>query len=124
MRDKRFLIVFLAAGLTCLTSYALADWGASQRLTWTSGGSHWPATATDSNSTIHVVWEDNTPGNYETYGKKSTDGGTTWSVSQRLTWTSDYSSYPAIATDSNDRIHVFWEDSTPGNSEIYYKKGT
>jgi hypothetical protein len=28
-----------------------------------------------------------------------------------------------IAVDSNNHIHVVWSDETPGNFEIYYKKG-
>jgi hypothetical protein len=32
--------------------------------------------------------------------------------------------YPSIATDTNNHIHVVWQDSTPSNAEIYYKKST
>jgi hypothetical protein len=101
-----------------------ATWGASKRLTWTLGGSSRPAMVTDSSDTIHVVWEDNTPGNAEIFYKRSTDGGATWSPAQRLTWNSGDSDGPAVATDSSRIIHVVWHDFTPGNQEIYYKKGT
>jgi len=95
----------------------------TKRLTYNSGYSAIPAIATDSSGNIHVVWHDNTPGNREIYYKKSTDGGATWQATKRLTWNSGYSAVPAIATDSSGNIHVVWFDYTPGNYEIYYKKG-
>ncbi len=100
-----------------------ATWSPSQRLTWNSGASWHPVIALDSSGNPHVVWYDDTPGNLDIYYKKSTDGGTTWPTSQRLTWTSGASYSPAIAIDSSDNLHVVWDDYTPGYPEIYYKKG-
>jgi hypothetical protein len=71
-----------------------------------------------------MAWYDDTPGASEIYYKRSTDGGSTWGMSQRLTWTSDTSSTPVLAIESNNALHLVWEDNTPGNYEIYYKKGT
>jgi len=119
---KKLYFLFLLAGLFWLTTDALADWSAAKRLTWTSGESHLPAIAIDSGNAIHVVWYDNTPDNYEIYYKQSENGGTTWSAAKRLTWTSGLSSDPALAVDSGDVIHVVWQDDTPGNYEIYYKR--
>ena len=99
-------------------------WGSSRRLTWTSGSSYYPKIAVDSSDNIHVVWNDYTPSNSEIYYKKSTNGGMTWGSSKRLTWNLGESAAPAIATDSSTNIHGVWNDDTPGNSEIYYKKGT
>jgi len=98
-------------------------WSAAQRLTWISGGSYQPAIAIDSSKAIHVVWDDDTSGNPDLYHKKSADGGLTWSAAQRLTWTLGHSYAPAIAIDSGSIIHIAWQDDTPGNYEIYYKKG-
>ena len=122
-RKKEFLIIVLFLVLIFLTQNVEAQtWQATKRLTWNSGDSWYPAIATDSSGNIHVVWEDNTPGNYEIYYKKSTDGGATWSQAKRLTWNSGHSLYPVIATNSSGNIHLVWCDSTPGNYEIYYKK--
>ena len=98
-------------------------WEAQKRLTWTSGTSAIPDIAVDSSDNIHVVWTDETPGNSEIFYKKSTDGGSSW-YTKRMTWTSDVSSGPEIATDSSDNIHMIWWDNTPGNSELFYKKST
>ncbi len=124
MRKGRFLIFLLALGLYCLTADARADWSATKRLTWNSGASSQPAIAMDSTNAVHVVWRDDTPGNYELYHKKSTDGGTSWSTAKRLTWTSGFSYGQVIAIDSADAIHVVWIDDTSGSQEVYYKRST
>jgi len=119
---KRLYFILLLAGLFWLTPGLLADWSTAKRLTWTPGESHLPAIAIDSGNAIHVVWYDNTPNNYEIYYKHSTNGGTAWSVTKRLAWTSGLSSAPALAVDSGDVIHVVWQDNISGNYEIYYKR--
>jgi len=98
------------------------NWTANQPLTSNSGVSEFPSIAVDSAGRLYVVWHDNASGNYEIYYKKSANNGDTWSSAQRLTWTLGVSHYAAVAIDSADRVHVFWDDSTPGNYEIYYKK--
>jgi len=99
-------------------------WTAIKRLTWTSGPSGSAGLAFDATDTIHLAWQDTAPGNYEIYYRKSTDGGATWTAIKRLTWTSGDSMLPCLAADSSANIHVVWQDDTPGNKEIYYKKST
>ncbi len=101
-----------------------ATWSASRRLTWNSGDSTKPRLAIDPAGNPHVVWEDSTPGKSQIYYRKSTDGGTTWSASRRLTWNAGYSSIPSVVADSSGNLHVVWHDDTPGNAEIYYRKST
>jgi len=101
-----------------------ATWTTSQRHTFTSGNSWYPSIAADSSSILYVVWEDDTPGNSEINYRGSSDGGASWSTVQRLTWNSGSSSLPDVTTDSSGNVHVFWADDTPGNYEVYYKKGT
>jgi hypothetical protein len=95
---------------------------AAKRLTWNPDESEWPEVATDSNNNIHVVWDDETPGNNEVFYKRSTNGGMNWTM-KRLTWTSGSSEFPTIICDSMNKIYATWHDNTPGNKEIYYKKG-
>jgi hypothetical protein len=101
-----------------------ANWTTARRLTWTSGESGGAAIAVDSSGKLHVAWYDDTPGNFEIYYKKSNDGGATWGASQRIAWTPDESVAPDIIFQSPGNIHVVWEDYTPGNNEIYYKKSS
>jgi Neuraminidase (sialidase) len=115
--------MIMALGLFLFAPAAQADWSAAKRLTWTSGQSQFPDIAVDSSKAIHLVWEDDTPGNTEIYYKRSTDGGATWSAAKRLTWTSEGSYAPAIAVDSSNTIHVVWGEYTPG-TEIYYIRST
>jgi hypothetical protein len=98
-----------------------ATW-TTKRLTYNSGRSLFPAIASDSFDSIHVVWYDETPGNGEIYYKRSTNGGSNWTT-KRLTYNSGNSAIPTITVGSNGHIHVVWRDYTPGNQEIYYKKG-
>jgi hypothetical protein len=77
----------------------------------------------DSSGNPCAVWEDDVSGKEEVYFRRSPDGGVTWASSQRLTWNSGYSLGPSIAIDSSGFPHVIWWDDTPGNFEIYYKRG-
>ncbi len=99
-------------------------WSAQKRLTWNTGASSRPVVAVDSNQDIHVVWYDDTSGNYEIYHKKSTDEGATWSGIKRLTWTSGSSSAADMAIDSSGSIHIVWYDGPTGNRSPYHKKST
>lgn len=123
MKKQAFIIGIIGVFLL-IQPMSAQTWEATKRITWNSGSSYHPAIATDSNNHIHVVWHDDTPGNYEIYYKNSTDGGGTWSKAKRLTWNSGDSQYPAIAIDTNNYIYVVWSDNTPGNAEIYYRKST
>jgi BNR repeat-like domain len=98
-----------------------ATWTPMKRLTWTAGLSGSPQIAVDSSNNPHVVWYDDTPGHYEIFYKKSTDGGTMWTAAERLTWTAG--SYdPDMASDPSGHVHVVWQNDLPGNYEIYYMK--
>jgi len=121
---KHSVLAGLILGLVFSAQSARADWTPAKRLTWSSDDSELPAIAVDSQSTIHVVWNDGPLPYKEIYYRKSTDGGMTWSALKRLTFTPYNSIAPAIAIDSNDTILVAWFDLSPGNSEIYYKRST
>src|SRR4030043_459614 len=97
-----------------------ATWETNKRLTSNAGVSYAPAIAVDG-SNIYVVWQDNTQGDEEIYFKRSVDGGVTWKTDKNLANNADDSRYPAIAV-YGPNIYVVWQDATPGNNEIYFKK--
>jgi hypothetical protein len=101
-----------------------ANWSANQRLTWTSGTSRMPAIAADWSGGLHVAWYDDTPGNAEIYYRSSPDGGSNWTTTHRLSWTSGSSYWLAITVDFSGYIHVLWADPTPGNTELYHRRST
>lgn len=102
------------------------DWGGSwdfpntKRITWNSGWSWYPKIAIDSESRVNLVWQDNSPGNYEIYYARSINGSTAWDK-ERLTWTDGWSEYPSIAIDPAGNRYVAWDDDKAGNAEIYFK---
>ena len=101
-----------------------STWAAVQRLSWTSGDSFAPTAGMDSSGAVHVVWSDYSTGNPDLYYRSRPAGSATWSATQRLTWTPEDSASPAMAVDGSNLIHIVWSDYTPGNYEIYYRKGS
>ena len=123
MRKSVFFLFILLFCVLVIHQPANAAW-TTKRLTWNSGRSMRAEIALSPSGHIHVVWYDKTPGNDEIFHKKSTDGGSTWTSAKRLSWSSGRSYDPTVAVDSGNNIHVVWQDDTPGNFEIYYKKST
>jgi hypothetical protein len=97
-------------------------WDPEIRLTNNTGISMHPSISA-SGLNVHLVWFDNSDGNFEVYYKNSIDGGVTWSTDVRLTNTAGKSYHPAVGV-SGSVVHVAWYDSTVGNWEIYYKRST
>jgi hypothetical protein len=95
-------------------------WSSDYRLSNVSDYEYTPAIVA-SGSNIHVVWDDDSDGNYKIYYKNSSDSGITWSPDYQLTYLSSASNGPKI-TVSNPYIHLVWKDVRDGNNEIYYKR--
>ncbi len=80
----------------------------------------------DSLGVIHVVYGYNGV----IYYSNSTNNGVSWSSPVNISNTSESSSYPSIAVDSYNNLHVVWEEAYPYgpeglvNPEIYYSKYT
>jgi len=123
---KYIIICILISGL----SHVFAQWESDVRLTndpaisATSYGNAWCVAATG--DTVHVVWYDYRDGGSpygEIYYKRSTDGGATWGADTRLTIDDSTSHFPSVAT-SGAYVHLVWEETRDGNSEIYHKRST
>ena len=101
-----------------------APWSPPVRVTWTKSTSAAPVLAVDSNDTIHLVWEEWVVDNWDLFYKHTTDSGSTWSITQRLTWNPGGSVLPVMAVDSNDYIHLVWENGIGSQSVVYHKIST
>ncbi len=104
---------------------------------WNNEGSTYPSIAVEDNETIHVVWNDFTPG---VWGEGIFDpeimyasyiDGLGWSNATVISdgyngffWNNDNSVYADIAVDKSSKIHVVWQDNTDGiwgiDDEIMY----
>jgi len=98
------------------------NWGEALRITYTAGNSTGTKLAAN-DAHICLCWMDDTPGDYEVYFKRSIDGGSTWQVTQRLTYTDGHSILPDMAV-SGAKAYVVYSDGTPGNDDIYIKYQT
>jgi hypothetical protein len=114
--------IALALASFVLFSVALGAAWTTKRLTYNSEYSGFPAIAVDA-ANIYVVYEDYTTGDGEIYFKKSTDGGTTWQAAKRLTYSAGDSWNPVIGLDGAN-VYLAWDDTAPGNKEIYFKRST
>ena len=101
-----------------------ASWSAAVNISNTSGDSGDPAIAVDSSGNINVVWEDDDPGNDDTYFARSEDNGSTWSQVKNVSNSGDNSRDPDIAVDNSGNINVVWRQSTPADNEVYYSRST
>lgn len=98
--------------------------GASVRVTSSSGDEANPAIAVGSDNRLYVVWQDNRRGNWDIYGSTSTDG-TSWVTERRIVDSSDNESFnqvnPALAVDGRSPSHAYvvWQDDRAGNYDVY-----
>ena len=69
---------------------------------------------------IHVVWQDNEPGNYEILYRRSLDAGSSFLNAENLSDNSGNSEVPAIAA-VGDNVHVVWQENS-GIEDIFYRK--
>lgn len=92
------------------------------RLTNNAGQSALPEVAV-SGSSVHVVWEEDTTGNYEIFYMRSTDNGATWGSVIRLTNANGISGYAHVSA-SGSTVHVLWRDLRDGSFDLFYKRST
>ena len=118
--------IFLFIGIIGLVSFTGAQtWQAPQRLTWDSIHSSNPVIAVGTGNDMHIAWTSMfSGGNREIYYKKSTDSGSSWMVSKRLTWSSRSFSGHDITVDGLNRVHIVFSDPLVGNSDLFYKRST
>jgi hypothetical protein len=74
-----------------------------------------------SGSTVYVVWDDNTPGASDILIKRSINSGSTFGSTFNLSNNVGNSFNPQIAV-SGSTVYIVWEDGTPGNTDIFFRK--
>ena len=78
--------------------------------------------ATHEENSVYIVWHDSRDGNAEIYYAKMEEGSFNETPENiRLTTNTAASHYPRVAVSPGDSVHVVWQDTRDGNSEIYYK---
>ncbi len=98
-------------------------WEQAVRLTPEGSSPQFPCIAV-SGTNVHIAWADSSPGNWEIYAIRSTDGGAQWQRTDRLTQDAARSQHPAIAV-FGSTVSVAWEDDRDGNrTKVFYKRST
>ena len=100
-----------------------STWSNIQRLTWNISAIDLCAIC-DTNDILHIVWRRDLNHNYEIFYKKSTNLGTSWSSTYRLTFNPGHSEEPQLMKDTSNNIYVSWIDQTYGDNDVVYKKST
>lgn len=118
MGKSKHVLFFLV--LTATLSSALGAAWTTKKLTNAAAESYSSAIAV-SGANVYVAWYGNAPGNFEVYFRRSTDNGATWQATKRLTYTDGQSGPPDIAANGAN-VYVTWNDNTPGNAEVYFKR--
>ncbi|UCE37652.1 MAG: fibronectin type III domain-containing protein [Thermoplasmata archaeon] len=87
----------------------------------------YPKLASDLLGNVFVAWEDKRNGDWDIYLANSTDSGATWSnPNLRVNTDSGSSDQTAlsIAVDTDNIIHMAWQDLRKGDPDIYYSNST
>jgi hypothetical protein len=72
---------------------------------------------------VFVVWQDLTPGNPDILMRRSINSGGSFQAFKNLSSNAGASSNPQVAT-SGTNVYFTWQDSTPGNNEIFLRRST
>ena len=73
---------------------------------------------------VRIVWQDDTTtlGDSDIFFKASGNEGVTFGSTKNLSNNNGESSVPQIIS-SGGNIYVVWQDKTPGNFDIFFRKG-
>ena len=82
-----------------------------------SGCSENPSVAIDSRNTVHLVWDDDTPGNEEILYAFKPEGGN-WLTPVNISNNPQSSRNPCIAVDNNDELHIAWQQWIDGRGWV------
>jgi hypothetical protein len=102
-----------------------STFGIAMDISKSRGSSFLPQIAV-SGSNVYVVWYNFPPiigGTSDVWFTKSTTGGSTFGLPKNLSSNPGDSRFPQIAV-SGSNVYVTWEDNSPGNFDILFKRST
>ena len=85
-----------------------------------SGNSNSPQIALDLIGNINIVWANDSPGNFDVFYTRSTDGGQNFSALLNLSNSPGSAATPLLATDLGGNINVIWSE----NSAIFFARSS
>ena len=95
------------------------DWGAATNVSNSPGDSAGPRLVEDAARTLHLVWYDNTPNNWEIlYASKPQDGS--WTSGVNVSNSPGRSGQPSLIYDPKGKLHLAWADDSAGQFEMFY----
>ncbi len=103
-----------------------ATFSPPQSLSHNVGNSNNAQIAVDLAGNINVVWQNTSPGNFDIFFTRSTDGGQNFSALLNVSNSPGASRTPRIATDLGGNINVLWADNVPPatNTHIYFARSS
>jgi len=114
-------LVILSLSTILSANQAMAQPESSQILiSKPNGESYRPQIHTEKNN-VYVVWSDGSPGNYEIFFSKSTDGGFSFDSTINLSNNLGPYSLPRMVVNDNN-VYATWYDYTPGSSDVFFAK--
>ena len=73
----------------------------------------------DRDGTVHLLWHDNSPGNFDIFHINRRPGQN-WSSPENVSQSDDDSREGSIAADSQHQLHVVWHEGEQGERRIHY----
>ncbi|MHA1385560.1 MAG: hypothetical protein ACTSR3_17535 [Candidatus Helarchaeota archaeon] len=130
-----FSVVYNDRGPLTSSSWSNATVISDSSPPWNNDNSYNPSMAIDNNGVIHVVWYDESDGEWgtDTEIMYTNYTGSGWSNATVISdkdpwWNNGSSANPSVAVDNNGVIHVVWYDETDGawgtDTEIMYTNYT
>lgn len=107
-----------------------SDYGATfsipESLSLHTGNSMSAQIGIDLNGNTDVVWANNSPGNFDIFFSRSSDGGATFSSPKNISNSAGLSQNPQLGIDAKGNINVAWQDNTPQNPslDIYFARSS
>ena len=93
---------------------------AFKNLSSNAGTSANPQVAT-SGANVYFTWQDNTPGNFDIFLRRSTNNGGTLQPLVQISNNAGFSQAPQVTT-VGANVYIIWQDNSPGNNDIIERR--